>query len=295
MNDNEITAFIKVVQKGSFAGASKELFCSSVSVMNQINALESDINVPLFDRTNHGVRLTAAGRAFYEDMVRIRGQMDSAIQNAQSISASGKKVIRIGTSILRPCRELINLWERMSLNRDDFQIVIVPFNDDTRTLQSVLSEKTGIDFFAAPCDPVVWHRKYNICLLDKMPCRIAMSRRHPLASRKKLRWSDIRNENLILVREGLSSALGPMRRDIVKNHPGIHIVDTESMYTMETFNLCEQMNCLMESLDMWKDVHPALVTLPMEWDYRTPYGIIFPRKPSPDVQEFIDILDLPLI
>ena len=46
----------------------------------------------------------------------------------------------------------------------------------------------------------------------------------------------------------------------------------------------------METLDIWKDVHPSIVTMPMEWDYKMPYGIVYAKKPSKQVQDFISII-----
>ena len=66
MLNSYIKTFIEVVNSGSFSSASSKLFVSKVSVMNQINSLEKNIGVNLFQRTPRGVRLTNAGKAFYK-------------------------------------------------------------------------------------------------------------------------------------------------------------------------------------------------------------------------------------
>ena len=50
------------------------------------------------------------------------------------------------------------------------------------------------------------------------------------------------------------------------------------------------MNYLMETLDIWTDIHPSLVTLPMEWQYEIPYGIVYAKTPSRTVKEFVEII-----
>ena len=50
------------------------------------------------------------------------------------------------------------------------------------------------------------------------------------------------------------------------------------------------MNYLMETLDIWTDIHPSLVTLPMDWEYEMPYGIVYTKKPSKSVAKFIEII-----
>ena len=37
----------------------------------------------------------------------------------------------------------------------------------------------------------------------------------------------------------------------------------------------------------WKNIHPSIVTLPMEWEYTMPLGVIYAKEPSQTVQDFI--------
>ena len=44
----------------------------------------------------------------------------------------------------------------------------------------------------------------------------------------------------------------------------------------------------MVTIECWKDVHPALVTLPVDWDHPIPYGILYAKEPDADVTHFIE-------
>lgn len=74
------------------------------------------------------------------------------------------------------------------------------------------------------------------------------------------------------------------------NHPKIRIVDVPNYYDTSIFNECGQMNYLMETLDIWADIHPSLITLPMEWEYGMPYGIVYTKKPSKSVAAFMEVI-----
>ena len=82
----------------------------------------------------------------------------------------------------------------------------------------------------------------------------------------------------MIVRGGESAVLNQMQNDILENHPRIKIVDAPNFYDTSIFNECEPMNYLMETLDIWTDIHPSLVTLPMEWEYKVSYGIVYANK-----------------
>ena len=287
MYSRELITFITVADKGSFLKAAEELYYTTpATVMNRINKLEQTVGVKLFERTNQGVILTAAGRSLYDDAKKIIELSDSAIERAKQIEKSEQTVIRIGTSILRPCRTLVDLWSQIDDGTLPYRIRIVPIEDEPNSLDSALLKQ--IDCFVSPCDATDWQEKFNILWLDQMPCRIAVPRKHRLAKKTSLCWSDLEGENFMIIKKGLSPILDKMREEILNKHPKVKIVDAPSRYDTPIFNECEQMNYLMETLDIWKDVHPSLITLPMEWDYNMPYGVVYAKNPTPAVLSFIE-------
>ena len=291
MYSRELLTFITVADKGSFLKAAEELYTTPASVMNQINKLEGNVGVKLVERTNQGTRLTTAGRSFYQDAKQLISFADTAIKKAQQLAASEQKVIRIGTSILRPCKRLIELWNTIDDGNLPYQINIVPFDDEPKSFNAVLSSLgNNIDCIIGPCDSIEWRANYNILLLDKIACRIAVPRKHRLAKKDRLTWADLDGENLMIVKRGESPTLDKMRDDILNNHAGIKIVDAPNFYDTSIFNECERMNYIMETLDIWTDIHPSLVTLPVEWDYEIPYGIVYAKNPSQPVSEFINVI-----
>ena len=110
MNDKMIETFDAVVSEGSFAKAAERLFCSNVTVMNQINMLENETGVVLFNRTNHGARLTAAGRIFYEDMRRVTEMIDHSVNRARQAAASGSARCARLRSMPSSCTKVSRRW-----------------------------------------------------------------------------------------------------------------------------------------------------------------------------------------
>ena len=295
MYNRELVTFITVADQGSFLKAAKELYITPASVMNHMNKLESSIGAKLIERTNQGIHLTASGRSIYQDTKQMIEFADEAINKARQLAVSRQNVIRIGTSIMRPCKRLIDLWSEIDDGSLSFQIHIVPFEDDLASLDSVLSSLGNqIDCFISPCNSAEWQKQCGIFLLEKLPCRIAVSRKHPLAKKQNLCWSDLDGETIMVLRRGDSDVLNQIRDDILENHPQIRIADVPNFYDTSIFNECEQMNYLMETLDIWADIHPSLVTLPLDWEYEIPYGVVYAKKPSKAVKAFIDIVEVRL-
>ncbi|MBD5467973.1 MAG: hypothetical protein HDR21_07475 [Lachnospiraceae bacterium] len=186
---------------------------------------------------------------------------------------------------------LVDLWSELDDGTLPVTIRIVPFDDSPASMEKML-ETIGkeIDCFVGPCDSLTWKEKYNILVLKQGECCIAVPRKHRLAKREKLQWSDLDGENLMLVKRGDSPELDRLRDEIETKHPNISILDISHFYDTNVFNECEQTGCIMETLDIWKDVHPSIVTIPMEWEYKTYYGIVYAKQPSEPMQEFINII-----
>lgn len=288
----QINTLIQVADAGSFSKAADKMHITPVSVMNQINALEKRIGIRLFERTNQGVELTEAGKSIYHDAQKMVDASDRAIARARQIAGVDQAVIRIGTSILRPCKRLVDLWIKTDDGTQPFQIKIVPFEDDPASIAAMMkSLGNEIDCFVGPCDSVAWKKNYSIYPLGICKCCIAVSRRHHLARKKILHWDDMAGETLMLVKRGQSSVVDHMRDEIEASHPDIHIVDTPNFYDMGAFNSCEQHGYLMEVPDIWAEVHPSIVTLPVEWNFEMPFGVVCAQKPSMAFSSFMKAID----
>lgn len=290
MLDPYIKTFMKAADCGSFSAASEQLYLSKVSVMNRINALETRIGVPLFERTHQGVVLTAAGESLYKNAEKLIRLSENAISEARRIGGLAAQTIRIGTSMMRPCNALVELWESIDGNKD-YQFSIVPFNDDIDGLSAMLAAiGDKIDCFVTPCGSMKLLMNYSFLPFGTCKCAVAMSKKHPLAKKEILCWKDLENESLLLIRRGDSYVLDEMRDDILRSHKTVEIVEFDGYYDMSAFNLCEQKGYLMETLDIWSGLHPSLVTIPVDWGYEMPYGIMYAKEPLEIVREFVDII-----
>ena len=65
-----LDVFINVANAGSFTKAAKEEYITPAAVMKQINLLEKELGVQLFERTHQGLCLTNAGHTLYQDAQR---------------------------------------------------------------------------------------------------------------------------------------------------------------------------------------------------------------------------------
>jgi len=88
--------FIAVAEQLHFRHAAELVHVAQPALSQQIRQLEEEIGVTLFERSHHKVRLTPAGKAFYENAQRILKQADRAMADARRVEFGDAGTIRIG-------------------------------------------------------------------------------------------------------------------------------------------------------------------------------------------------------
>ena len=86
MNLGQITAFVKVVERGSFSAAARDLGVSQPAVTMQVQGLEADLGVTLFDRSYRKVELTESGRALLPHARRVLVDLEAAREDIARLS-----------------------------------------------------------------------------------------------------------------------------------------------------------------------------------------------------------------
>ena len=291
MGNDLLNAFIQVIDAGSFSKAAEKLYISSTALMKQMNSLEAQIGVQLLIRTNHGIRATDAGNSFYHDAKFLMQYSEKSIIRAHQAAHKNPYSIRIGTSMLNPCNVLLDVWNTISTTYPQFKMKIVPLDDDSASWPTVY-RTLGKDFdvMVGAYERANESDSFQALKLGEYRFCVAVSREHPLAKKERLSVPDFHGERLAMIKPGTSPLIDGIREYLGTEHPEIQMKSVSHQYDIDLFNRCEENGAVLLTLDGWKDVHPSLVTLPVDWEYTMPYGMLYPRKPSNSIQLFVRAL-----
>lgn len=286
-----LRTFLTVADCGSFTKASEKLFISATAIMKQMNTLEAHLQLQLIQRSPNGITLTSAGEIIYRYTQEMQEMAQKALVEAKTTEQSNHATFCIGTSLLNPAKPFIDLWNQVNKNFPNYKLHLVPFEDNHEGIVSEI-EKLGhkFDFLIGVCDSKLWLSKCQFTPLGRYKKMVAVSKDHPLAKHKKLQISDLYGQTLMMVKQGDSGVNDLLRNDLKTNHPQIHIEDTPHFYDLSVFNRCAETKNVLLTIECWKDVHPAQVTIPVDWDYSIPYGLLYSLHASKDVLRFIDII-----
>ena len=88
-------AFVRVADTGSFSAAARLLGRSKAVVSKQLATLEGALGVQLLVRTTRQVRLSDAGRSYYERCVPLLAELDDIESNVQLSQAAPRGVLKV--------------------------------------------------------------------------------------------------------------------------------------------------------------------------------------------------------
>lgn len=95
MDLNRIAVFARVVEAEGFTAAARGLGLPKSSVSRSVKQLEDDLGVRLLQRTTRQVRLTDAGREYYERASRALSSLDEARDSVGESDGALRGVIRL--------------------------------------------------------------------------------------------------------------------------------------------------------------------------------------------------------
>jgi DNA-binding transcriptional LysR family regulator len=90
-----LTAFVRVVESGSFSAAARRLDLSPTMVSNHVQALENALGVRLLNRTTRRVSLTDIGREYYERCSQILAELDEADRAVSALQMKPRGQLRV--------------------------------------------------------------------------------------------------------------------------------------------------------------------------------------------------------
>lgn len=92
---DSLKAFARVVEKGGFAAAARDLGLSRSVVNKHVAALEDRLGVQLFNRTTRRVSATEAGLAYYERCTGILAELAEADHAVSNLDATPRGTLRV--------------------------------------------------------------------------------------------------------------------------------------------------------------------------------------------------------
>lgn len=288
MNQEQLNTFMKVMEAGSFNRASELLFVTPSAVMRQMNRLENELGLRLFERTNKGMKATVAGKYYHQEISRWYKEYEDIVANTKEIAKNAvfSDTIRVGVygSLLEKfIKEYFDKFQEMFPSTQfEFSSYGI-YSDKVMTLINDVGK--NIDIVIENYEPwaIEEYHLQTLHLYD-IPMSCAISINSDLYSKELLKMEDLFGRTVGIWNNKRSSIYYDMRK-ILGKYPEIKIRDI-SLQDEKIFDN-KNTEIILGNIT-WSGTQPFYKFIPLDIDYKVPYGIWYCKHPTPKVETFIE-------
>lgn len=250
MTINQIRYFLEVAKCLNFSTASRRLFMTQPALGRQITALETELNMQLFHRSTHGLRLTPAGEYLQKRWSEEMELFDDSILQAKRISEGYNGTLSVGileginTDVF--LADVIACYEkrypniRLRLKRGGF-----------RELREQLYGKS-LDAVVTYSMDIEGLKDFSSISLKEFHPAVAIPLSNPLSKKEKVQIADLKDEELVITDERDTSfgknAVIELCRKFGGFYPKLFFVDSveETLLRVETSDRCALLNMQLD-------------------------------------------------
>jgi DNA-binding transcriptional LysR family regulator len=182
MDIANLTAFLAVADSGSFSTASDNLYLTQPAISKRIAALESELDVQLFDRIGRKVTLTESGTALLPRARNILQQVEDSKRAIQNLSGHIAGKLSIGTSHHIGLHRLPPVLRAFTRAYPDVELDL-HFMDSEEACHAVEHGELELGIVTLPLQPA------HMLLTREVwpdPLDIVVNQTHPLTQVKKV-------------------------------------------------------------------------------------------------------------
>jgi len=143
---NLLSAFVHLVDAGSLTQAARNAGVSQPTLSRQIQLLERQLKMALFERTARGMQLTETGKTFVDRAMRMKAAADEIARAAQGLESDLRGTVRISASELTACHILPRILTTVRQQYPDIEFEVVASNE----LSNLLNREADIAIRMAP-------------------------------------------------------------------------------------------------------------------------------------------------
>jgi DNA-binding transcriptional LysR family regulator len=197
MNENielrHLRYFVAVAQELNFGRAAKRLKITQPSLSRQIQKLERELAVKLFERLPSKIQLTQAGELFLIEVQPILAKVQQGIQIAQRASRGEIGHLKIGfqgSAVYDLIPNSIRAF-RESFPHVDVMIQLMGTKDQ---ISAIANNQLDLGFVVPPIN----HSNIKVETIFQEPIVVVLPENHLLANKTEITIADLEDEPLIL-------------------------------------------------------------------------------------------------
>lgn len=196
MTPKQLDTFIHLSETLNFRKTAEHLFFSQTTVTFQIQSLEEEMNIKLFERNKRSVKLTPAGLVFRDYARQILDLMNQATENTIAAAKGFTGLVRIGFSVDTNKAGIADLIRDFSAENPQIQIILNGGYPE-KLYKELLFDRC--DLIVTPYSRKLENKKLEYYKFGKYKQIAAFSAEHAFNQKKSLKFEDFADESFIWV------------------------------------------------------------------------------------------------
>jgi len=192
-----LRTFVAIADSGGFARAAARLNLTQSAASRQINTLEAELGLALFDRINRRVQLTSEGEDLLQRCRRVLAEVETVGERAHLLQAGETGILRVGATPQVIENLLANFLTKYRRRHPDVEVHLI--EDGGVRLNSRL-ERGDVHLVLTAANG-----RFDSRLLYPMHALAALSPMHPRGRQAVLEIADLADEPVLLLRRDFGS------------------------------------------------------------------------------------------
>ena len=285
----DIEMILAVAESGSFRGAGQLIGISQSAVTRRIQKIEDVLGVSMFERSQAGARLTAAGWHFATHYRRLGSEFLNVVRAARSAGTAidGKLHLGLIASLSRGAlREVV-----IEFLAEHSGVELTFTEADRGELMTLMSHRIVDVVMSAGAPPTEYG---DMILLTNEQLYIAVAEDHPLAEKCSVRWRDVQSMPFVVgavepgpeIHDYIIRRVSDLGRQACVQE---HRVDREGIMNLVGLGLGVTLMC-----EHWRGIrYPNVAFIPLEEDGKAetiPFSLTWrPENDNPALRRFLSL------
>lgn len=193
MDINQLKSMVILAEELHFTRASQRIGVSQSALSQQIQRMEEELGVTLFNRSQRKVKLTGPGELFLVEATALIRQFDQAVLLTQRLSSGQIGQIRVGFVENASFNVLPDAVSEFRKRYPDVNVVLLEMIS-TELVEALLKDKIDV----ALLRPIIKNEPLEISLVITEPYYVAIAETHLLARKSSVQVQDVASLPLIV-------------------------------------------------------------------------------------------------
>lgn len=189
----QIRCFAAVAEELHFGRAAARLFMTQPPLSRQIQMLEQTMGVQLLERSSRSVRLTPAGKAFYQDSAAVLALAGQAVDTARRVASGDAGRVVLGYTAVAGYALIPDLVAALQKRFPAVDIVLREMVSSDQQ-QALASHAIDLAFLR----PLVSGEAFGYALAAREPMLLAIPASHALAAKPRPTLKDLTGQDFIM-------------------------------------------------------------------------------------------------